>query len=77
MDKKGLKNADMTLSGYYESLPYCVHPKSDFVAKIVHECGVSSTTARNWIMGFTKPINKKHSEILSIITGIPVEQLWA
>lgn len=77
MDKKSSENAEMTLKGYYENLPYSIHPKLDFVTKIMNECGVSATTARNWIRGFTKPINRKHVQVLSNITGIPAEKLWA
>lgn len=65
-----------TLLGYYESLPKSSFPKKDFVTRIMTECDVSFTTARNWIMGNTKPKNSEQVETLSAICGIPKEQLW-
>ena len=66
----------MTLKGYYLGLPNAVHPKTDFITKIMSECSVSFTTARNWVMGVTRPLNPVHVEKLSEMTGIPVDELW-
>ena len=66
----------MTLKGYYRGLPDAVHPKTDFITKIMSECSVSFTTARNCVMGVTKPFNKEHIEKLSKLSGIPADELW-
>ncbi|MBQ8969237.1 MAG: hypothetical protein IJ064_05855 [Bacteroidaceae bacterium] len=70
------KQEKMTLKGYYRNLPDAVHPKTDFITRIMSECGVSFTTARNWVMGITRPFNPDHVQRLSAITGIAAEDLW-
>jgi len=70
------KSQKMTLRGYYRALPEATHPKSDFITRIQSECGVSFTTARNWVMGVTKPYNPEHVKKLSEMTGIKPENLW-
>ena len=70
------KQEKMTLKGYYRNLPEAVHPKSDFITRIQSECGVSFTTARNWVMGVTRPLNQEHVQKLSAMTGIAPEDLW-
>lgn len=75
-NKKQENQQKITLKGYYQSLPDAAHPKTEFVARIMTECGVSFTTARNWIMGMTKPSNPEHVQKLSEITGIAPEDLW-
>lgn len=37
----------MTLLDYYENLPKSSYPKKDFIQRIMSECNVSFTTARN------------------------------
>ncbi len=66
----------MTLKGYYLGLPDAIHPKTDFITKIMSECNVSFTTARNWVMGVTKPFNQSHVKKLSELSGIPEDELW-
>lgn len=66
----------MTLEDYYNGLPEANYPKTEFVNQIVQKCNVSSATAHNWIHGKTKPLDQKHVEMLSEITGIPKEMLW-
>ena len=66
----------MTLKGYYYGLPDATHPKSEFITKIMSECNVSFTTARNWVMGVTRPLNPEHVKQLSEMTGIPESDLW-
>lgn len=66
----------MTLRGYYDSLPNSSHPKTEFVNEVASKTGVSTATVRNWISYGMKPNNPKHCEILSEITGIPVDNLW-
>lgn len=75
-NKKKEKYEKLTLSGYYENLPKSSFPKKEFVAKIMKECDVSFTTARNWVKGITRPNEKNNEDILSRISGIPKEQLW-
>lgn len=70
------KQEKMTLKGYYRNLPDAVHPKTDFITCIQSECGVSFTTARNWVMGVTRPFNPDHVQKLSEMTGIAPEELW-
>ena len=70
------KEEKMTLKGYYLSLPEATHPKTDFITRVMSECGVSFTTARNWVMGLTRPFNPDHVTKLSEISGIPSEDLW-
>ena len=70
------KQEKMTLKGYYRNLPEAVHPKTDFITRIQSECGVSFTTARNWVMGVTRPFNPDHVQKLSEMTGIPADELW-
>ena len=66
----------MTLKGYYQNLPDATHPKTDFITRIMSDCGVSFTTARNWVMCVTRPFNPDHVQKLSEITGIAPEDLW-
>lgn len=70
------KPQKMTLKGYYDSLPNASYPKTDFVTKVQMLCGVSMTTARNWIEGKTRPCKLENIEKLSELTGIDKEQLW-
>ncbi len=70
------ENGEMTLKGYYQSLPDASYPKTDFVNEIASEAKVSAATVRNWVVYGMKPKNKKHIEILVKHTGIPAEKLW-
>lgn len=75
-NKKSEKTQKMTLSDYYENLPKSSYPKKDFIQKVMNECDVSFTTARNWTKGNTRPMVDWQVDKLSEITGIPKEQLW-
>lgn len=75
-NKSEEKKQKMTLLDYYENLPKSSYPKKDFIQRIMSECDVSFTTARNWTKGHTRPIVDWQIEKLSEITGIPKEQLW-
>lgn len=75
-NKMDENSQDLTLMGYYESLPKSSYPKKDFVSLIMRECDVSYTTARNWVKGHTRPMSNKQIAVLSEITGIPKEELW-
>ena len=78
MANKKLENPQkMTLKGYYQNLPDATHPKTEFVNRIMVECGVSFTTARNWVVGITKPFKPEHVQKLSEMTGIPADELWS
>lgn len=65
------------LAEYYYNLPDSFSPKSDFLAKVVVRCGVSMNTARNWVLGYCKPSEPEHIEILADITGISKDKLFA
>lgn len=75
-NKSEEKKQKMTLLDYYENLPKSSYPKKDFIQRIMTECDVSFTTARNWTKGNTRPMVDWQIEKLSEITGIPKEQLW-
>ena len=75
-NKNEEKSQNLTLLGYYENLPKSSYPKKEFIQRIMTECDVSFTTARNWTKGNTRPITEWQIEKLSEITGIPKEQLW-
>lgn len=74
--KKEEKPKKMTLQGYYESLSEATHPKTEFLNSVAQECNVSFTTARNWVTGRTKPMNPRHIEVLTRLTGIKGNLLW-
>lgn len=74
MEKKQKK---MTLRGYYDELPDAVYPKTNFINEVVRKTGVSAATVRNWISYGMKPANENHIKVLSELTGIPSEKLWA
>lgn len=75
-NKSEEKKQKMTLLDYYENLPKSSYPKKDFIQRIMSECDVSFTTARNWTKGHTRPMVDWQIKKLSEITGIPKEQLW-
>lgn len=56
MANKSEEKAKMTLLDYYENLPKSSYPKKDFIQRIMSECDVSFTTARNWTKGHTRPM---------------------
>lgn len=70
------KSANLTLKGYYKSLPDPTYPKKEFVSMIAEKCNVTIATANNWIKYGIRPNNPEHVRILSEITGIPPENLW-
>ena len=70
------KTEKMTLQGYYESLSEATHPKTEFLNTVASRCNVSSTTARNWVTGRTKPMNPRHIQVLTEVTGIEESELW-
>ena len=57
-NKSEEKKQKMTLLDYYENLPKSSYPKKDFIQRIMAECDVSFTTARNWTKGHrVSPVN--------------------
>lgn len=70
------KGKNMTLKGYYKSLPEPTYPKKVFLNTIAEKCNVTIATANNWIKYGIKPNNPEHVRILSEITGISPECLW-
>lgn len=75
-NKNERKPQKMTLKGYYLNLPDATHPKTEFITRIMSECGVSFTTARNWVMGVTRPDKEENVRKLSEMTGISTDDLW-
>lgn len=65
-----------SLPEFYESLPKASYPKTEFVMKVAEACNVHVATARNWVLGNTKPVDSAHVKVLSEMTGIPMEKLW-
>ena len=66
----------MTLKDYYESLPKTTSPKTEFLKRVVDECGVSFGTAINWAKRGMHPADETHLPTLSKLTGIPEEELF-
>lgn len=71
------KEQKMTLKGYYDGLPQSSFPKTEFIKAVAEKTGVCTATVRNWIAYGMKPYNVEHINILSEMTGIPKEELWA
>lgn len=74
--EKPYKGQKMTLKGYYKQLPDSVHPKTDFINRVVCRTGVSVQSVRNWVIYGMKPSNPEWVKVLSEETGIPVKNLW-
>lgn len=75
--KKVEKTRELALKDYYNKLPKATFPRTDFINKITSTCGVSYSTARNWVLGLSIPKNTKEvGAQLSKITGIPQERIW-
>lgn len=70
------KGQIMTLRSYYKNLPDARHPKSELINQIAVQCGVTLTTARNWILYGIRPGKPEHIQIISEITSIPADNLW-
>ena len=78
-EKKKQKTAAggrMTLLGYYNALPPRTFPKTQFVEDVAARCGVDEASVRNWFMGRNRPKTDEQKEVLSQMTGIPVNELW-
>lgn len=78
-DSKGgcLEVGKMTLMDYYNSLPKQTSPKSDFIREVAQRCDISEATVRWWLRGQFKPSRKEFYRILSEMTGIPEDNLFA
>ncbi|MCD8282057.1 MAG: hypothetical protein LUC22_02250 [Prevotella sp.] len=78
MNNEEHKNyAKMNLADYYKSLRGEKPPKKSFVEMVASRCGVTEMTVRNWILYGTHPSQPEYENILSELTGIPVEDLWS
>lgn len=67
----------LTLKGYYQKLPIRNAPRYDFISEVASRCHVTLNTVRNWILYGIKPQQRCHVEILSELTGIKENDLWA
>ena len=66
----------MNISEFYEDLPKQTSPKTIFITVLKRECKVDAYTARNWVKMRAIPKNPDHREVISRLTGIPVEELF-
>ena len=71
------KSQKMTLKGYYYSLPRTQSPRKYLLRAIMDECGVPEQTARNWCIYGMRPRNYAHVKVISRLTKIKEEDLWA
>ena len=60
------------LRKYYDGLVN----KTSFVNEVCYKTGRSAATVRNWIKYGMKPADSKDVDVLSEVTGIPVDKLW-
>lgn len=60
------------LRKYYDELKN----KTSFVNEVCYKTGRSAATVRNWIKYGMRPADSKDVDILSEVTGIPVDKLW-
>jgi transcriptional regulator with XRE-family HTH domain len=78
-DSKGVNQevGKMTLADYYDNLPRQTSPKSDFVREVAKRCDISEATVRWWLRGQFRPSRKEFYRVLSEMTGISEENLFA
>lgn len=74
----------MTLTEYYNLKPTAIYPKTEFVDEILRACEdafgegcVNRATIINWCNGKTSPQDSKFIPVLSKVTGIREEDLFA
>lgn len=67
----------LVLKNYYDSLPKRTAPKTIFIREVAARCGIVENTVRYWIKGESKPVNPEHLKVLSELTGIEEERLFA
>lgn len=65
-----------TLKDYYESLPESIHPKREFLIKIMQACNVSATTANNWAKGENKPRRQEAVNAICELMNSSEKELW-
>ena len=75
-ERKPKKRNNMTLKGYYLSIPGRESPRYEFLKELAEKCGVTVSSARNWCLYGMKPQNKEHIEIICEFTGLSEESLW-
>jgi hypothetical protein len=66
-----------TLAEHYKGLQREIPPKKKFIAEASTRCGVEPVTVESWINGRSKPSKPEYFDILSEMTGIPQDQLFA
>ena len=69
------KEREMTFSDYYNSIP--LFPRKTFVDEVCKRCDVSENTVYNWLGNRSKPQKVAYYHILSEMTGIAPENLFA
>ncbi|MBD5585342.1 MAG: hypothetical protein HDQ88_09690 [Clostridia bacterium] len=69
----------ITLRDYFNRLPDSkqIAPRKNLIIEVSTKCGVPFSTARSWLAYEIKPRDERHLKILSEITGIPVDNLFA
>ena len=80
--KNGENSQNLSLKGYYQSLPERVAPKQQMIEEIQAECerltGVrpTVTTVRNWVLYDIKPQKPQYVQAIVKVTGIKEDCLW-
>lgn len=74
----------MTLNQYYNLKPTAIYPKTELVDEILKASEeafgkgcISRASVQNWCAGDTKPSDSKYLPIISKVTGIKEEDLFA
>lgn len=74
----------MTLTEYYSLKPTAIYPKTEFVDEILKACEkefgegcISRASVQNWCSGDTRPSDSKFLKVISKVTGIKEEDLFA
>lgn len=64
-------------ASFYDALPDVEAPKTEFIRSLSKRCGVVEQTARTWVKGRSIPKEESHLKIISEMTGISINELFA
>lgn len=74
----------MTLKELYKLKPIAVYPRTELVDEILKACEdefgegcITRASVQNWCAGDTVPSDSKFLPVISKVTGIKVESLFA
>lgn len=65
-----------TLKDWYQNLPQVTYPKLEVVKHLMRETGKSESCVKKWLLGNNTPSDSRDRELLSQVSGIPVENLF-